>query len=81
MTSTDREKGAMAHGDQASFVGGGRPVAGPAHELLPRHVIEEYTHRSQVVRCECGWIGSSASPNGTPSAWKRHVAQFKGGKP
>ncbi len=51
--------------------------APPVASAPPRHLIDEYTHRSQVVRCECGWIGSSASPDGKPSAWKRHVAESK----
>lgn len=52
-------------------------VRAPEAELLPRHLIDVYTHKSQTVRCECGWIGSSASPDGSPSAWKRHVAESK----
>ncbi len=51
-----------------------------AENLPPRHLIDEYVHKSQQVRCECGWTGSSASPDGQPSAWKRHVATFKGVK-
>lgn len=53
-----------------------RPKPGPAKDLPPQHVIEKYTHRLQIVRCVCGWSGSSASDGG-PSAWTRHVAEFR----
>jgi hypothetical protein len=47
----------------------------------PRHVIEQYTHRVQIVRCVCGWTGSSATDRSGPSEWSRHVAEFRAGKP
>ncbi len=53
------------------------PPAKPAADLPPRHLIGEYSHKSQVVTCECGWVGSSASPDGQPSDWKRHGAASK----
>jgi hypothetical protein len=40
-----------------------------------RHVIADYKHRAQVVTCECGWIGSSASPFGERSAWQEHLVE------
>lgn len=46
----------------------------------PRHVIEQYTHRIQIVRCVCGWTGSSATTSGRPSEWNRHVAEFRAAK-
>jgi len=57
-----------------------RPKPGPP-ECLPRHVIEQYTHRVQIVRCVCGWTGSSAADRSKPSDWSRHVAEFRAGKP
>jgi hypothetical protein len=49
--------------------------------LPPRHVIDEYTHRIQFVRCVCGWTGSSAGDRSGPSDWSRHVAESRAGKP
>ena len=49
-----------------------RRQAPPADER--KHVIAEYRHRSQEVTCVCGWIGSSAMPDGRTSDWSRHVA-------
>ncbi len=46
-------------------------------DALPKHVIEQYVHRAQSVRCVCGWTGSSATNGGTASDWSRHVAQFR----
>jgi hypothetical protein len=45
----------------------------------PRHVIAEYRHRLQQVTCECGWQGSSASPDARPSEWSSHVAANRTG--
>jgi len=45
----------------------------------PRHVIAEYRHRLQMVTCECGWQGSSASPDTRPSEWSSHVAAHRTG--
>ncbi len=56
-----------------------RPKPGPPVRE-PQHVIEEYTHRVQRVRCVCGWSGSSASDGGAPSDWSRHVAEFRATK-
>jgi hypothetical protein len=52
-----------------------RPVVDPG----PRHVIAEYRHRLQMVTCECGWQGSSASPDTRPSEWSSHVAAHRTG--
>ncbi|MEW6225221.1 MAG: hypothetical protein AB1627_11390 [Chloroflexota bacterium] len=49
-----------------------RRPAPPADER--KHVIAEYRHRHQEVTCVCGWIGSSAMPDGRTSDWSRHVA-------
>jgi hypothetical protein len=57
-----------------------RPRPGPS-KCPPRHVIEQYTHRVQIVRCVCGWTGSSATDRSGPSDWTRHVAEFRAGKP
>ncbi len=54
-----------------------RPKPGPPKYAPPQHVIEEYTHRVQIVRCVCGWTGSSATDGGTTSDWSRHVAEFR----
>ncbi len=42
-----------------------------------KHVIDEYRHRAEQVRCACGWQGSSASRMGAPSQWTLHVRQHK----
>jgi hypothetical protein len=76
----DHAKIGIATGAAAGIGRSGPPGQRREPEVLPRHVIDEYTHKSQVVRCECGWTGSSASPDGRPSAWKRHVAESKGPK-
>jgi hypothetical protein len=57
-----------------------RPRPGPS-KCPPRHVIEQYTHRVRIVRCVCGWTGSSATDRSGPSDWTRHVAEFRAGKP
>jgi hypothetical protein len=57
-----------------------RPRPGPP-KYRPQHVIEQYTHRVQIVRCVCGWTGSSATNPGGPSDWTRHVAEFRTAKP
>lgn len=56
-----------------------RPKPG-VPKLPPQHVIEEYTHRVQEVRCVCGWRGSSAIDGGTGSEWSRHLAEFRAPK-
>jgi hypothetical protein len=43
-------------------------------EPPPKHVIDEYRHRTQTVTCVCGWQGSSSEANGRPSEWSRHIA-------
>ena len=53
-----------------------RPRPGAPGSATPQHVIDEYTHRIQFVRCVCGWTGSSANRGG-PSDWTRHVAEFR----
>jgi hypothetical protein len=56
--------------------GTGLPPRRPAPPVDERkHVIAEYKHRDEQVTCTCGWVGSSASPDGQPSAWTRHVAE------
>jgi hypothetical protein len=40
-----------------------------------KHVIAEYVHRTQTVSCDCGWVGSSESPDGRTSDWSRHLAE------
>lgn len=45
-----------------------------------RHVIAEYKHRAQMVTCECGWTGSTASPLGERSSWQEHVAEHRSGR-
>jgi hypothetical protein len=53
----------------------GLPPRRPAPEVdQRRHVIAEYRHRHQEVTCVCGWVGSSAMPDGRTSDWSRHVA-------
>lgn len=42
-----------------------------------RHVIAEYKHRAQMVTCECGWVGSTASPFGERSPWQEHLAEHR----
>jgi hypothetical protein len=42
-----------------------------------KHVIDVYRHRAQLVTCVCGWKGSTASPQGEPSAWTLHVRESK----
>ncbi len=42
----------------------------------PKHVIDEYRHRDQHVRCICGWEGSSA-PRAVGSDWGDHVALMR----
>jgi hypothetical protein len=54
----------------------GRPKPGPKF-APPQHVIEQYTHRTQEVRCICGWAGSSATTGLGPSEWTRHVTEFR----
>jgi len=55
--------------------GNGLPPRRPAPPVDERkHVIAEYRHRAQEVTCVCGWLGSSASPDGRTSDWSRHVA-------
>ncbi len=57
----------------------GLPPRRPAPpELEKKHVIAEYRHRSQEVTCVCGWVGSSAMPDGRTSDWSRHVAASRG---
>jgi hypothetical protein len=53
-----------------------RPAS--ASEATRRHVIAESRHRLQQVTCECGWLGSSAMPDGRTSEWSRHVAENRG---
>jgi len=43
-----------------------------------KHVIDEYRHREQMVTCVCGWRGSSATPDGQPSAWNAHLFAVRG---
>jgi hypothetical protein len=51
-----------------------RPSLRPEPEDAPfRHLIAQYVHRLQAVRCTCGFEGSSASPDGKPSEWDRHI--------
>ncbi len=60
---------------------GRRPGTGGPHrtDAIPavRHVIAESRHRVRTVTCECGWHGSSATVNGQPSEWTRHVAEHR----
>ena len=52
----------------------GRPGQRPVPADLPfRHLIAQYTHRLKAVSCTCGFNGSSASPDGKPSEWDRHI--------
>ncbi len=51
----------------------------PPLDTGPRHVIAEYRHRLQLVICECGWQGSSASADARPSEWTSHVAANRTG--
>jgi hypothetical protein len=53
-----------------------RPAMDP--EAKRRHVIAESRHRLKQVICECGWLGSSAMPDGRTSEWSRHVAENRG---
>lgn len=46
--------------------------ARPEPEIF-KHVIANYIHRVQEVRCTCGWVGSSASPDGQGSDWRVHL--------
>ena len=46
----------------------------PDTEVAPKHVIAEYHHRAQLVICECGWQGSSATDGARKSDWTLHVA-------
>jgi hypothetical protein len=49
----------------------------PVVDQGPRHVIAEYRHRDRLVTCECGWQGSSESPDAKPSDWTSHVAAHR----
>jgi hypothetical protein len=51
----------------------------PVVDQGPRHVIAEYRHRDRLVTCECGWQGSSESPDSRPSEWTAHVAAHRTG--
>jgi hypothetical protein len=42
----------------------------------PKHVIDEYRHRTQTVTCVCGWQGSSSEANGR-SEWSLHLAAHR----
>ncbi|MGI8703345.1 MAG: hypothetical protein ACR2JZ_02390 [Candidatus Limnocylindrales bacterium] len=53
----------------------------PITDGPPKHVVDQYTHRTQTVVCVCGWTGSSASPDGRTSEWSLHVAANRGKKP
>ena len=51
----------------------GRPSPKPAVDAPFKHVIAEYVHRARMVRCTCGFSGSSAGVLGAPSEWDRHI--------
>ena len=52
----------------------GRPGQRPVPADLPfRHLIATYTHKARAVVCTCGFNASSASPDGKPSEWDRHI--------
>jgi hypothetical protein len=64
---------------EARRPGTGLPPRRPAPVPDERkHVIAEYRHRLQEVTCVCGWIGSSAMPDGRTSDWSRHIASSRG---
>ena len=47
----------------------------PPEDAPFRHLIARYTHRVRAVECTCGFNGSSASPDGKPSEWDRHIKE------
>jgi hypothetical protein len=49
----------------------------PDPDAPPKHVIDEYRHRAQLVTCVCGWHGSSANRPGDRSPWDDHKASFR----
>ena len=59
-----------------SFNGTGPKRVVPA-PTPKQHVIEQYTHRRQLVQCVCGWRGSSATDGTAGSDWSRHLAEFR----
>jgi hypothetical protein len=53
----------------------GAPGGSRADKEPPlKHVIDEYKHRAQTVTCVCGWHGSTATVDKSPSDWSLHVA-------
>ena len=58
-----------------------RPPAKAATATEPfKHVIDEYKHRDQTITCTCGWHGSSAQIDRSPSEWTAHLIEVRGKK-
>ena len=49
-------------------------------DAAPKHVIDEYKHKAQTIRCTCGWHGSCAAAPGQASAWNAHLLEMRGPK-
>ena len=55
-----------------------RPPVKPAIANEPfKHVIDEYKHQAQTITCTCGWHGSSAQVDRSPSEWTAHLIEVR----